>query len=340
MQFRLDKDLFNSGLLALQRRIEERHYARVLAFAQDLGDVIHKGIVTPHSEHHDSLGEIPPPKPAFSDIRERRKLGKRILKALQPQLETALRVESEITNKPFETLQKELETKIEASLEGEQLAAVQDGKENENHDSIVVDVTIPGEISVKAGTVVDAAEDAMDTAVDGAEIEVKTGLGIVNGDTSEDIEMTDEGDVKGTLPNGVHQTPPGSTASNRSPRLEPHNGDSPPTPPQSNGSLGTEPCDTLADGGVLWYLKAYELEGTSILGDHYSGRDAVRMLSEDLTDLDDEELQGLGADVEETAIAAAVEAEEDKATEVAVSHVKTRAGKAAPKKRRTSARRR
>ncbi|RCI14793.1 hypothetical protein L249_6474 [Ophiocordyceps polyrhachis-furcata BCC 54312] len=329
----LDKNLFADGLAKLQSRIEQRFYVSALCFAQDLGDVIGGGIATPPvteevPEQRFEAADTAPAKNAFSDIRERRKLGKRILKAVQPYLEAALRAESEITNKPFDGLQKELEALMDASIEATRAPVKLEGEEGEDEDTIMVDAS---EITVKSGTNGDG--QAMDTVEAGSaenrngggNIEVKTsGLGIVHRGGPEAMRRAGRGvaaAANGGL-NGTSETPPesdGFVPMNRQTAA------GPPTPPQSNGSFGKEPGDPLADGGVLWYLKAMQPVGTTIVGEHWAGRDAVRMLSEDLTDLDDEELQGLGADVVD-AVAAAAAIEGETADAAAAANAAANAG--------------
>ncbi|POR33485.1 Peregrin [Tolypocladium paradoxum] len=351
----LDKNLFSDGLENLQARVNERFYVTALSFAQDLGDIISAGIASPPKVEEDAEERLEEPDSApsknmFSDIRERRKLGKRILKATQPFLETALRVESEISNKPFENLQRELEALVDASIDtGRAPAAAGTEKRegDEEEDTIMVDAPDSSEITVKSafhgkvGAPADA--DAMDTTEDGdgedgGNIEVNTsGLGIVDEGAADEMELSRRKSKRGTVVNGVEssETPPDSNGYVTLAR--PHQ-TGPPTPPQSNGSFGKEPGDSLAEGGILWYLRAMKPEGTSILGEHWAaGRDAVRMLSEDLTDLDDEELKGLVADVNGTVKAAVLEAEAP--VEPAASATKSKANSKA-KKRRVSARRR
>lgn len=331
---RLDKKLFSRGLAKVQSRIEKRFYVTALSFAQDLGDIIGEGIATaPRVEVSDQrfeAADAAPPKNAFSDIRERRKLGKRILKALQPYLETALRVESEISKKPYEKLQKELEAVVDASIDAARASsaggeAKRDDAEEE--DTIMVDAPDASEIMVKSAF---RAEAAMDTGEDGGNIEVKTsGLGIVGADALDAMEVSPRRSKRSAASNGVDasETPPAGHEFR------------PPTPPQSNGSLSKEPGDALAEGGILWYLKAMKPVGTSILSEHWAaGRDAVRMLSEDLTDLDDEELRGLGADVDEAVAAAGMDAEptaDNKVWSASKSKTSSRA-----RRRRASGRRR
>ena len=278
----LDKDLFNDGLLRMQRNVEQRKYAKALAFATELGEMIHQVIVSPPG-HSESQEETESPKHSFKDIRERRRLGKRILKAVQPQLEDALRIESGITNKPFADLQKDLDVKIEASLDTSEAAVpLQNGQHAEGE--------------------ADEDEDAMDTDVAvPANKETDTSAIGINGEVSKDIDMPDA-----PLTNGVQDstTPPNSNGYGPSPARKTratHN--HPPSPPQSNGSLGKD-ADPLSDGGILWYFQSLQPRGTSIVDPESSERKAnvdgekgLRGQSEDLTDLDDEELKKLGREV-------------------------------------------
>lgn len=370
---RLDKGLFTDGLADLQASIEKRVYVNVLGFAQDLGDVINKGILTLPEDlepAHHAEGDVEGEEAAlalaidinnssnstvgsqFADIRERRKLGKRILKAVQPLLETSLQVESEISTKPSEGLQKELEALIDASIDiGRQVnGTAHSVPEGGAEDTIMLDapdlssepltivksepLTRESGITATDGDVMDTAEndddeeeeeededeDEDDEDNDGEEreegdsIEVNTvGLGIMTNRPAVGLGITQDVAVKTVRVNSAitSETPPNSTGSfvvMAAPSQE-----GPPTPPQSNGSLGNEPADPLSEGGVLWYLRALEPHGTSILEEHWAaGRDAVRTLSEDLTDLDDEDFKDLGIDMGDTVTAAVMDAEESK----------------------------
>ncbi|KAJ4416783.1 hypothetical protein N0V85_002119 [Neurospora sp. IMI 360204] len=72
------------------------------------------------------------------------------------------------------------------------------------------------------------------------------------------------------------------------------------TPPQSNGSFGRDPTSNiLTEGGVPTYLHGFQIEGTSVIEEQWPGREAVRSLSEELTDMDDEALKDLEFDVDE-----------------------------------------
>ncbi|KAH0596144.1 hypothetical protein MHUMG1_06005 [Metarhizium humberi] len=320
----LDKDLFTSGLENLRCRVDQRFYVTALTFAQDLGDVIGTGILNAPSSSSSNSSEsrfdatdASPAKSNFSDIRERRKLGKRILKAVQPLLETALRVESEISNKSYDTMQKELENLIDASVDTSRVA-ITSATTKQEEDTIMVDAPDSSEITVKSGfndEDVDAEGDPMDTAEDaegqnGGNIEVNTsGLGITVKSEEPPVSSRKSRRTKSNNSLQPSETPPESEAyvNLAAPTASTTGVPGPPTPPHSNGSFGKEPSDPLTEGGVLWYFKAMQPRGTSILGEHWAaGRDAVRMLSEELTDLDDEELKGLRAEVDESVAAGLV----------------------------------
>ncbi|KAL7626293.1 hypothetical protein AAE478_003064 [Parahypoxylon ruwenzoriense] len=328
----LDKNLFHEGLLRLSRRLEERFYTTTLTFAHDLCEVISAGINSePKSqlESQQNAGPIilAPSKSDFSDYRDRKKLGKRILKSVQPQLETALRLESEAIYRPFDSMKQELESTIEASLELRQQNTSHGSTESEkSQDVIMVDssaaeiITVGGQTdgSAAAGETlgdVDMADaDAQDESIGGNDnIEVNTsGFEVDNG--MEGAESSNN--ATASRPPQIVEGKPEAMSINSMqsidtpPAMNGYVGavlsipPAPPTPPQSNGSLGRQPTDSLTDGGVVWYLQDFEPEGTSAVQEQWQGRDAVRSLSEELTEIDEDELKGLGVELNEDSITA------------------------------------
>lgn len=347
----LDKSVFREGLNGLQNRLDERNYTTTLAFAHDLCEVIHVGINTKPSkqdvpqvldipEEAEAI-EVSPSKqgPAYAEARDRKRLGKRILKAVQPQLETALHAEADIAGRPFEKLVKELEGMLEASLELRQASITVSHDENaaleQNEEVVMVDAP-----DVDAGQIIvadhetktahhgGAQEDGDRMQIDDA-VEVEAGSievdtsgadnsvvkvnGVASSTSSvagQENQPSDLAKVDVHQPNSTHKvsgTPPsdGSYVHHQAlPALQ----TGPLTPPQSNGGLGaggaSGPADVLTDGGLPWYLKSFHVDGTSAAEDKWAGRDAVRSLSEDLTDMDEEELNGLEFDVEDSTITA------------------------------------
>lgn len=165
-------------------------------------------------------------------------------------------------------------------------------------------------------------DDASQTKADVGSIEVNTSsvddAPKTNGTLSEDQSFTGgeekENDHKeqqpSQLPNiakdsGTPPSLPGEGPSDHSnvphlshPQQQQQSG--PLTPPQSNGSFGRDPtANILTEGGVPTYLHGFQIQGTAVIEEQWPGREAVRSLSEELTDMDDEALKDLEFDVDE-----------------------------------------
>lgn len=338
---RLDKNVFRDGLLKLQAKIDERFYVTTLAFVHDLCEVINAGIHTQPQSQPAADSKAQPVAPAlaksdFPDLKDRKRLGKRILKSLQPQLEAAARLEADATHKPFNDMKQELEGMMEASIERPWNVNAQ-GEAEPSRDVIMVDSSNSGITdSAAAGGKAEHARDGPEDTemVDGNPDQV---------DGEGNIEVNTSNFDGGPRINGVHpsgastaereqypaapskaappvndarpaDTPPATNGYTLSvPTLQ----TGPPTPPHSNGSLGKQPPDGLSDGGVVWYLKGFEPDGTTAVQEHWSGRDAVRSLSEELTEIDEDEIKGLAVDFSENSITANPPHAADKAAETA-----------------------
>ncbi|KAI1106302.1 bromodomain and PHD finger-containing protein [Jackrogersella minutella] len=358
----LDKNLFHEGLLKISNRIDERLYTATLTFTLDLCEVINIGINTepkPQPESQQKSGIIVPAvsKSDFSDFRDRKKLGKRILKSVQPQLETALRLESEAAHKPFETMRQELESMIEASLELRPPVPKHSNTESErSQDVIMVDssasapeITVGGQADGSVGTE-EASGDVPMTGLAGGSGNIEVNTSGLDGDEMEGVESTTnatssreipiiEGKPEAVPADGMQaiDTPPATNGYvGAAPSLQP----APPTPPQSNGSLGHQPTDPLTDGGVVWYLQDFEPEGTSATQEQWQGRDAVRSLSEELTEIDEDELKGLGVEINEDSITASPANTTETAEPVTGTVSPTKKSTAKAKKRKAPSRRR
>lgn len=317
---RLDKNVFKDGLFQLEAKFEKRFYTTTLAFAHDLCEVIHVGInaetrpVASDQPRFEPIDVSPTKNNPYSEARDRKRLGKRILKSVQPQLEIALRAEADITSKPFDSLQKELEGMIDASLEIRKPFGSQPQPEapaQSSQDVIMVDAAEDGHITVAAAGQ-DRTGDATDSAdqmdIDEQSIEVREGESAqANGGVDQDTTAAGE-DAAGAndkdLPSLVKSAPTPPDTNGYVPVSQHSQQPTPLTPPQSNGSLGRGADNTLTEGGVPWYLKNFEPDGTTAIEEQWAGRDAVRSLSEELTDMDEEELNDLEFNVEDSTITA------------------------------------
>jgi NuA3 HAT complex component NTO1 len=383
-----NKDVFRQGFAEVQKKMEERYYTTTLAFAHDLCEAVNVGINTADEEAFSDAQQpkadglqISPSKGGQGEAGVRKRLAKRIFQYVKGPLLAALRAERDLSQKPMETLVKELEGMIEASLEVRQQPATapaaaegeiaQDAEANGdaegsnmdgNNDVIMADAPDGEQITVARALHEDealshpAAEapthqpvldtDAMDVDdVPGQPIETGAGekaetkglpgkgTAATYGLPSASVSVAGEGDLEPSNAvaleeNGVRQSNTSPTSNN------PPNGFPPPppettsavvpsvqingagallplTPPQSHGSLNLNlgqahpqegsVGDVLSEGGIPWYLQSFDLRGTTAAEEKWHGRDALRSLSEELTDMDDDELRGLEFDVDDEA---------------------------------------
>lgn len=320
--------MFSEGLSKLQSNLDARFYTTTLAFAHDLCEIIHVGInvetksAGPAQSGFEPIDASPTKHSTYSDVKDRKRLGKRIIKSVQPQLETALRAEASIISKPVDNLQKELEGMIDASLEMQHPFAPMPQRDHvaeSGQDVIMVDAADEAQITVAEEVDVDAEHEVDPEAADNMDVDEPA----IEVNTSGVAEET--GESNGMLSSSTMNIEHDAQAAARSPEKPLVNGlksaptppdmngyvtvtdaplQAPLTPPQSNGSLGRGPENPLTQGGVPWYMKSFELDGTTAVEEQWAGREAVRSLSEELTDMDEAELNDLEFNVEDSTITA------------------------------------
>ncbi|KAL2201407.1 hypothetical protein P885DRAFT_26478 [Corynascus similis CBS 632.67] len=368
--FFLDKGVFKHGLQDLQTKMNRRYYVTTLPFTSDLCRIIMNGISNPPAsviDGSESIEASPSKYNNYAEVTARRRLGKRILKSLQPYLETALKAEAEITDQPYEVLHKELESMVEVSVEVRQLPAAsitvspnEDTVSNRAQDIEMADAPAEGQIIVadhsageedaegepdddiinpdrdnievggydeptpKPNGVLSAAQSVLgEPQVDRATKHLSNGIASLNEPSASPPPLP--GITSATLPPPHHHQPDTITTASSSHPL---------TPPRSNTgsasaasfiatqnnsnnnhnntliatniiSSGTATSTTnntnfLTHGGIPWYLAGFELRGTTAVQEQWTpGREAVRSLSEELTDMDEEALRDLEFDVDE-----------------------------------------
>lgn len=260
-----------------------------------------------------------------SEYKEKKKLAKRIIKAVQGSLEDAMHKESELCQKPFEKELRNLDLLLENSLLSrrdspagspagdasdvgvdEPKMFVRGGSHNNSlgnghsdadgmllaggpdsdhmHQSIddassqfllapaIID-SIPQQPPSKPQAYPESATARSSIAHDQYTPEYSSAIPpILAGINSQERK-----------PNGIAHIAiaPGSSAAIQD--VEP------PTPPMSSGS----DLQPLSHGGVPWYMDPFDPEGTTIQEERWTGRELVRGMSEELSDMDEEELLGL-----------------------------------------------
>jgi NuA3 HAT complex component NTO1 len=306
---RLDiKVVFHEGLKLLEKRVLNRFYTTATAFAQDFGNVFHNGIVSQPAPQLEQPLSSELKKPIVTDIRERRRLAKRIIKTIQPQLQAAVRAEADISGKSAEILVRDLDQLLETSIQSNgdtiSVSIGDTGSQVDVDSKNEVDVQLMNSVEVGTedahiGQLTNGSEDVemQDSLVSGEDANQLTGSSNTNGSTNSKRTDTTLTEVDGNISqsnsehaNGVkigkHHDNNGDTAT-----LQMHN---PPTPPLSNGdSSNGHNSNFLVAGGTPWFLEEFHPDGTSILQEKWTGRDAVARLSEDLSDMDEATLNGL-----------------------------------------------
>lgn len=241
--------------------------------------------------------------------REKRKLAKRIIKAIQPALEDAIRKESELNGRPFEKELKELDLILESGVlsrrasmvEGaaDQEAVDRDGTpagadedrgaqnaeiaKSEPNDEPAAEPAVEKTVDTEmpdAGEAeeIPAADDAKPVAA-AAAAESSTSDG---GTTKPVLEESNSTDASATKDNHSVNSYPPSQPKDAAPAM--------PTPPLSHQDDQNLP---LAQGGIQWYMQPFDPIGTTIHEERWTGRDVMRGMSEELSELDEDELKGL-----------------------------------------------
>jgi NuA3 HAT complex component NTO1 len=336
---RLDiKNVFTKGLLEIQAKLNKRFYVLASSVAQDLSSVFITGIetepvpkqATTLAEEHVELATSS--KHGSIDIKERKKLAKRIIKAIQPQLEAAIRAEADVTCKPVDKMVHDLEALLEASLQPRPqsiIVSVPDTNIEYETSTLVVetekasDVVDGDTIAVlkpDTETLESIAVDRMDVdlhdedapgeEVDDAEIFAPVATSVQNSIATGGLESVGSGErASQSRPdhpsNGIKSsdTPPDTNGYIQA--LE-HHQPPPPTPPISTGGARSTSgqditmvdSNSLTDGGIPWHMKKFDPIGTTVLDKQWTGRDVVRGMSEELSEIDDDELKGMGEEME------------------------------------------
>ncbi|OJD11930.1 hypothetical protein AJ78_07403 [Emergomyces pasteurianus Ep9510] len=312
--FTLDgKAVFRLGLLSIRSKLEQRAYTSVSSFSRDLANVFTSEIgVESVGDTAELQMQISGRAPELSlEQREKRKLAKRIIKAIQPALEDSLRKESELNGKPFEKELKDLDALLENSVLSRRSSLVATSGEATNdlepmalyplvngiksdNESGKMEVSEPATKPLLAEPEVQAVEQNKDVTMVDVNGDTETGhdakpgsISETNGilteiprkasPTSQHIEGRAKNEAGSTSSGGVQMTAPTSPA----PRVV---------------SLDTEDQAPLSQGGIQWYMQPFDPVGTTVHEERWTGREVLRGMSEELSEIGEDELRNLVGD--------------------------------------------
>jgi NuA3 HAT complex component NTO1 len=219
-----------------------------------------------------------------SEQKETKKLVKRIIKGVQPLFEDALRKEADMANRPVEKL-LDLETILEQKLQSRHNAlSIEDGPQN----TVETDQTNGRE--AREPVVNSVGREESTKKADDIQLAPTPDENTADNHHSLHDEATDEAAIAAQLgqdtlhtSNGEHQGDAMELDNKDGGRTEPL------TPPRSEKNL----LNPLHNGGVPWYLEPFDIHGTTVHEERWAGREVLRDMSEDLSELDDDELDGL-----------------------------------------------
>lgn len=319
------KGTFRPGLARIRERVEERFYVSVATFSTDLGTVFSSGIgmsnVADTAGVQSQIIVDRSRKDLSAEQKEKRKLAKRIIKAIQPALEDAMRKESELYRKPFEKELRDLDMLLETSISSRrdsmtgslvEYPSEEDAEEHKpkinGQPSEAMEVPQPGELSNQPTSSEALTNGNIDPAILG-DIPAQNPDPVpelTNGTTSTvpvavpskepnpGHECTPESSNPNPTVNGItHEAPTSNNVditkpTNPAPTNQDHH--EPPTPPLSSAS---DYHTALSAGSIPWYMEPFDPVGTTIFEERWTGREVARGMSEELSDMDEEELDGL-----------------------------------------------
>ena len=296
---RLDgKGVFREGFVELEERLNRRGYTSVEAFSEKFGDVLKTALdpsptldLTERQPHIN--GEVLS-KDLIADHKAKKMLANRIVKAVKGALEDAMRKESELLGRPHEKELRDLERLLEASVRSRR------DSRNESQLSDGRAGLIQQRQSISGGNFENILNNSeIATSLGGMEVDPATTHASHN---KEQATASKPAKHKGhrQQPTPESMPPTNSAAGDdhiSNGNLDEHvtqtlGKDTPPepvTPPLSSGGHSQR----LSHGGIPWYMECFDPVGTTIEEERWKGRELVRGMSEDLSDMDEEELSGL-----------------------------------------------
>ena len=341
--FRHDtRKAYTTGLRKIQAKLENRVYTSVAPFSADLAHVFAADLGLRVSSTADLQAQIwNRHAPGLtSEEKEGRAMARRLIKTVQPLLEEALRKESELTGRPYEQQIKEMDEMIfsrrpslSESMEVEQAELEVAPKVNGTKHSTPEVATTHFDVDMQeaddedveyvnghAFPIVRSTKNVSMLDVDDAQgLANGTALAPINGDVAASIEVSTNTPPAST--NGIRKDADIDSTQKKEVLLH-----EPPTPPMS--MEGTQAA-TISQGGIPWYVEAFDPVGTIVHDERWMGQEVLRAMSEELSEMDEDELTGLGVKEPE----AAMNENTDPAGMLAPPSTGRKTAKKAPKKK-------
>ena len=320
---RLDtKGLFAEGLSTMRDNLSNHYYTSVSTFSSEFSALVSSVLDAPlpsQKADADNATEdsAMTTKAAISEWKDKRKLAKRVVKAVQEILENAMRKESQLCRRPFEKELRDLDMMLEASLASRRdsivgsLAGIADESDRLNEQLQVTSEDLKnfnGGNNAFNITVEDTSNYHQNIAAtprhDNDAEKAQSPDPLPHQPTPEDSNASPDtnGDPHAITTTAINNdSSTNNTTTNPHPDAHPHpahpnHPTAPPTPPLSSSSSSQNPHSRPlfpTGGPIPWYMQTFDPHGTTIHEERWTGRDLAREMSEELSDMDEEELSGL-----------------------------------------------
>lgn len=286
--------MFRTGFSDIREKLESRKYTSVSEFSRDLANVFTNAIgVDSVMDTAHLLIRIDGRAPELSvEQRERRKYAKRIVKTIQPALEDSLIKESELNGKPFERELEDLDLLLGSSVLSRKNSNTPAEEDKEATEKISHKYALPPADDVEM------TEDDVSpkTDADAQCHSIPTRTQNVDQKVSGREKM-----VQTSIDTGMELDPPPNSPPHVPAAISNAHENGAPTPVDDahdgSNSLASVVIPTnqdqnpLSQGGIRWYMQPFDPVGTTIHEERWTGRDVVRGMSEELSELDEENLR-------------------------------------------------
>lgn len=283
------KNVFETTFASVYEKLCKRVYTSVQDFSKDLLSVLNEALSLPQPNDANDTGlangESHHTAP-LHDFKPKKALAKRIMKAVQGALEGALAKENELLGKPAGTAISSLNTQIEENT----------ARVHRIVSGIVGAATMANGITTDDDPASIQQLDSRDSDIDPAIAQLARGSRSAHTKSAKKSARRLTPDSNPLTNGNDHMDEDEHDTDNNNNHHHHHrtdliniSKDEPPTPPSSAGG----DARSLSAGGIPWYLEGFDPDGTTVYEERWVGREGAQSLSDDLSDMDEEELSGL-----------------------------------------------
>ena len=305
------RNVFFQGFAKLRSKLDRRAYASVLAFARDLGLVFRRvsglnDIDDVFDAHMRLINSLPREENISDEQKEEKKLAKRIVKAVQQLLRDALLKEAELGGEQYEqslARMKKASDKEAARIWLASLSQICAADSFERVHDILAGPNAVHQLEFQTNGIIERHDRAVEPdeqlAID-KQVPLTNGLD-ENGEphiastATVQIHPVAQKPTEGlresvgkTMPS-IHVEKDGSVLS-----LDRISSDNNVETGLLDRAVEQDALLFLYHGGTPWYVEQFDPRGTTVQEERWTGPEILRGMSEELSEMDDEELQGLG----------------------------------------------